>query len=77
MATGYRAHGCARVRLEKDTWYHLKLRVRTCRRKVKAQGKAWPTGEPEPRPRGWWNASNPIGNREAPPGIYADAPFEV
>ena len=32
-----------------DTWYHLKLRVEnTADGKVRARGKAWPTGEAEP-----------------------------
>jgi outer membrane protein assembly factor BamB len=62
---------------KKDTWYHLKLRVENMPGgKVKAQGKAWPTGEPEPA--AWLvERIDPIGNREGAPGIYADAPFEV
>ena len=62
---------------KKDTWYRLKLRVENMPDgKVKAQGKAWAAGEPEPAE---WLVEriDPIGNREGAPGIYADAPFEV
>lgn len=62
---------------KKDTWYRLKLRVENLPEgKVKAQGKAWPAGEPEPAQ---WLVErvDPIGNRQGAPGIYADAPFEV
>ena len=62
---------------KKDTWYRLKLRVENMPDgKVKAQGKAWAVGEPEPA--GWLvERVDPIGNRQGAPGIYADAPFEV
>jgi outer membrane protein assembly factor BamB len=60
-----------------NTWYRLKLRVENLPDgKVRAQGKAWPSSEPEPDK---WNVEriDPIGNRQGSPGLYADAPFEV
>ncbi|HXG67549.1 MAG TPA: PQQ-binding-like beta-propeller repeat protein [Blastocatellia bacterium] len=60
-----------------DTWYRLKLQVENLPDgKVRARGKAWPVGEPEPAV---WTIEriDPIGNREGSPGIYADAPYEV
>lgn len=62
---------------KKDTWYRLKLRVENLPDgKVKAQGKAWPASEPEPA--AWTiERTDPIGNRQGAPGVYADAPFEV
>lgn len=62
---------------KKDAWYRLKLRVENLPDgKVKAQGKAWPVGEPEPAQ---WTLEriDPVPNRSGSPGIYADAPFEV
>lgn len=62
---------------KKDTWYHLKLTVENLPDgKVRARGKAWPTGEPEPDK---WLVEkvDVLGNKEGAPGIYADAPFEV
>jgi outer membrane protein assembly factor BamB len=61
----------------KDTWYRLKLRVENLPNGVvRAQGKAWPVGEPEPEK---WTIEkiDPVGNRQGSPGIYADAPNEV
>jgi outer membrane protein assembly factor BamB len=58
-----------------DTWYHLKLRVENMPDgKVRAQGKAWPTGEPEPAQ---WTLEkvDPIGNRQGAPGLFIDAEF--
>ncbi|MFN3326313.1 MAG: PQQ-binding-like beta-propeller repeat protein [Bryobacteraceae bacterium] len=60
-----------------DTWYRLKLRVEpTADGKVKALGKAWAAGDPEPQE---WiiERVDPIPNRQGSPGIYADAPFEI
>lgn len=62
---------------KKDTWYRLKLRVENLSNgTVRAQGKAWPVGEPEPDK---WTIEkiDPVGSREGAPGIYADAPNEV
>jgi len=60
-----------------DVWYRLKLRVENLPDgKVRALGKAWQAGEPEPAE---WNVErvDPIGNRQGSPGIFADAPNEV
>ena len=58
-----------------DTWYHLKLRVdNTPDGKVRARGKAWPTGEAEPAE--WMiDKTDPIGNRQGAPGLFVDAEF--
>jgi len=58
-----------------DTWYHLKLRVETLPDgKVRARGKAWPTGEAEPA--AWMiDKTDPIGNRQGAPGLFVDAEF--
>ena len=58
-----------------DGWYHVKLRVENLPDgKVRAQGKAWPTGEPEPA--AWLiDKVDPIGNRQGAPGVFAAAQF--
>ncbi len=58
-----------------DTWYHLKLRVETLPNgSVRARGKAWPTGEPEPA--AWLiDKTDPIGNKQGAPGFFIDAEF--
>jgi outer membrane protein assembly factor BamB len=58
-----------------DAWYHLKLRVEnTPDGRVRAQGKAWPTGEPEPA--AWLiDKVDPMGNSQGAPGIFAFAQF--
>ena len=56
-----------------DTWYTLKLEVQTLDgSKVRARGKVWPKGEPEPTA---WTVErvDPIGSHKGSPGIYADA----
>jgi outer membrane protein assembly factor BamB len=58
-----------------DTWYHLKLRVENMPDgKVRARGKAWPTGDAEPAQ---WTIDkvDPIGNRQGAPGVFAFAQF--
>lgn len=58
-----------------DTWYHLKLRVENLPTgQVRAQGKAWAVGEPEPQA---WTIEkiDPIGNRQGAPGLFIDAQF--
>jgi outer membrane protein assembly factor BamB len=58
-----------------DAWYHLKLRVENMPDgKVRARGKAWPQGEPEPAE---WiiDKVDPIGNRQGAPGLFVDAEF--
>jgi outer membrane protein assembly factor BamB len=58
-----------------DTWYRLKLRVENLANgQVRAQGKAWPAGQPEPA--AWMiEKTDPIGNREGAPGLFIDAQF--
>jgi outer membrane protein assembly factor BamB len=58
-----------------DTWYRLKLRVENLANgQVRAQGKAWPVGQPEPAE--WMiNKVDPIGNRQGAPGFFIDAEF--
>jgi hypothetical protein len=58
-----------------DAWYHLKLRVEnTPDGKVRARGKAWPTGEAEPAD--WMiDKVDAMGNRQGAPGIFAFAQF--
>lgn len=56
-----------------DTWYVLKLEVQSLDgSKVRARGKVWPKGEPEPAA---WTVEriDPIGSHQGSPGIYADA----
>jgi outer membrane protein assembly factor BamB len=58
-----------------DTWYHLKLRVENLPDgKVRARGKAWPTGQKEPDA---WTIEkiDPIGNHKGAPGFFIDAEF--
>jgi outer membrane protein assembly factor BamB len=58
-----------------DTWYRLKLRVENLPNgQVRAQGKAWAVGEPEPAA---WTIEklDPIGNRQGAPGFFIDAQF--
>jgi outer membrane protein assembly factor BamB len=58
-----------------DAWYHLKLRVENMPDgKVRARGKVWPTGQPEPEP---WTIEkiDPIGNHKGAPGFFIDAEF--
>jgi len=59
---------------EKDTWYTMKLEVQNLDKgRVRARGKVWPKGEPEPTP---WTIEriDPIGNVKGSAGIYSDAP---
>jgi outer membrane protein assembly factor BamB len=59
---------------DKDTWYTMKLEVQTMGGgKVRARGKVWPKGQPEPTA---WSVEriDPIGNLKGSPGLYADAP---
>lgn len=70
-------HRAAQVPFEwkADTWYHLKLRVENMPDgKVRAQGKVWPTGQPEPA--AWMvEKIDPIGNHKGAPGFFIDAEF--
>jgi outer membrane protein assembly factor BamB len=58
-----------------DAWYTLKLRVENLPNgQVRARGKAWPAGEPEPA--AWQiDKTDPIGNRQGAPGFFIDAEF--
>jgi outer membrane protein assembly factor BamB len=60
-----------------DTWYRIKLEVQNLPDgSVRARGKVWPVSEPEPD--AWTiERTDPLGNRQGSPGIYADAPFEI
>jgi outer membrane protein assembly factor BamB len=62
---------------QKDTWYRMKLRVENLPDgKVRARGKVWPAGQPEPE--AWLiERVDPIGNRSGSPGLYADAAAEI
>jgi outer membrane protein assembly factor BamB len=58
----------------KDTWYVMKLEVQALDgQNVRARGKVWPKGEPEPAE---WiiERVDPIGNLKGSPGLYADVP---
>jgi outer membrane protein assembly factor BamB len=58
-----------------DKWYRLKLRVENLPDgKVRAQGKAWATGDAEPAQ---WTIEkiDPIGNHQGAPGLFIDAEF--
>ena len=58
-----------------DAWYRLKLRVENLANgSVRAQGKAWAVGTPEPAA---WTIEKvePGGNREGAPGLFIDAQF--
>lgn len=57
-----------------DTWYHMKLRVENLPDgSVRARGKVWMRGEPEPEA---WTIEkvDRLPNRRGSPGIYGDAP---
>jgi len=56
-----------------DTWYVMKLEVQNLEGgKVRARGKVWPKGEPEPA--AWTiEREDPIGSLKGSPGMYADA----
>ncbi|HUP38988.1 MAG TPA: PQQ-binding-like beta-propeller repeat protein [Vicinamibacterales bacterium] len=58
-----------------DAWYTIKLRVENLANgQVRARGKAWPAGEPEPA--AWQiDKTDPIGNRQGAPGFFIDAEF--
>jgi hypothetical protein len=60
---------------EPDAWYRLKLRVENLPNgQVRARGKAWPVGEPEPAT--WLiDKTDPIGNRQGAPGLFLDAQY--
>ena len=58
-----------------DAWYRLKLRVENMANgQVRARGKAWPVGSPEPDA---WTIEmlDAIGNRQGAPGFFMNAQF--
>ena len=58
-----------------DAWYHLKLRVENMPDgKVRARGKVWPVGQPEPEVY-MIEKIDPIGNHKGAPGFFVDAEF--
>jgi outer membrane protein assembly factor BamB len=62
---------------KQDAWYTMKLEVQSLGGgKVRARGKVWPKGQPEPAA---WTVErvDPIGSLKGSPGIYADAPSRV
>jgi hypothetical protein len=62
---------------QKDTWYTMKLEVQDLGGgKVRARGKVWPKGQPEPAA---WTIErvDPIGSVKGAPGLYADAPSQA
>ena len=64
-------------KFDKDAWYTMKLEVQSLDGgKVRARGKVWPKGQPEPQA---WTIErvDPIGNHKGSPGLYADAPSRV
>lgn len=62
---------------KKDAWYRMKLRVENLPDgKVRARGKVWPAGSPEPE--AWLvERVDPIGNRQGSPGVFGNALAEV
>ncbi len=58
-----------------DAWYRMKLRVENLPDgQVRARGKAWAVGEPEPDE--WMiDRVDPIGNRTGSPGLFLDAEY--
>ena len=60
-----------------DTWYRMKFTVENLSDgKVRARGKVWPVGEPEPA--AWIiERIDPIGNHQGSPGIFGNAPAEI
>jgi outer membrane protein assembly factor BamB len=58
-----------------NAWYRLKLRVENLPNgQVRAQGKAWAVGDPEPA--AWMiDKTDAIGNRQGAPGLFINAPF--
>ena len=59
-----------------DAWYTMKLEVQSMGGgKVRARGKVWERGQPEPAA---WTIEriDPIGSVKGAPGLYADAPSQ-
>jgi outer membrane protein assembly factor BamB len=60
-----------------NAWYHMKLSVENLPDgKVRARGKVWPTGEPEPA--AWMiERVDPLPNRQGAPGIFGNGLAEL
>ncbi|HLE62858.1 MAG TPA: PQQ-binding-like beta-propeller repeat protein [Pyrinomonadaceae bacterium] len=60
-----------------DAWYRMKLSVENLPdKKVRARGKVWPVGQPEPS--AWMiERVDPIPNRQGAPGIFGNALAEI
>lgn len=60
-----------------DTWYRMKLMVENLPDgKVRARGKVWPVGEPEPA--AWLiERVDPIPNKQGAPGVFGNALAEI
>jgi hypothetical protein len=58
-----------------DKWYRMKLRVEPAGGDaVRARGKVWPVGEPEPA--AWLlDKLDPNGHKQGSPGLFIDAQF--
>jgi outer membrane protein assembly factor BamB len=56
-----------------DTWYRVKLRVEPAENgAIRARGKAWPVGDPEPAE--WMiEQLDPNGHQQGAPGLFIDA----
>ena len=60
-----------------NAWYTMKLEVQSLGGgRVRARGKVWPRGEPEPAS---WAIEriDPIGSLKGAPGLYTDAPSQA
>ena len=69
----------APMTVDADTWYHMKLEVRTLSDgSVRARGKAWPNSEPEPTDWTLARIDPPgLGILAGAPGLYGDGRNEI
>ncbi len=60
-----------------DTWYRMKLRVENLPEgKVRARGKVWLAGQPEPE--NWLiERTDALADRQGAAGLFGDAPFDI
>jgi outer membrane protein assembly factor BamB len=60
-----------------DAWYRMKLSVENLPdKRVRARGKVWPVGQPEP-PAWMIERVDPIPNRQGAPGVFGNALAEI
>lgn len=66
---GLVVHAAIPFKWKADTWYHLKLTVEQQSGKAVCRGKAWPTGQPEPKD---WTISlvDETPNTHGSPGLW-------